>query len=102
MWVSDKVLDELKAHRVETFYMSRDVTQFYNRHRGDDIPRAFGGWYWNAKSQEGGPFRTVSAARVNAYYIVVLRQEPPQHFQGYTSYASYAKRNVVPLRRRRG
>lgn len=93
--------------QVEFFYLNRTSTLIYNQNfRKCDQPRMFGGWCWSHKNKEGGPFRTISAARVDAYYRAILNKQPPKMsrhgMEAESVLAAKSRRNnkVVLLRRK--
>jgi hypothetical protein len=70
------MLDE-KA--IKVFFVSGKVAKWWNARRSDKTSEVclLGGWYWTHQGMEQGPFRTPSGAERDAYYRVVLRQQPP-------------------------
>jgi hypothetical protein len=80
VWVSKPILDELSQTRVQFFYLDRQATMLYNSQLEVNSPLAFCGWCWYRGGEEYGPFKSLSAARINAYYTLCLRQRPPQHY----------------------
>jgi hypothetical protein len=79
-WVSSNILQELKDTRVQFFYLSGEAAKEYNSQLEVNSPLAFSGWFWYRGGQEFGPFKSISAARINAYYSLVLHETPPSHF----------------------
>jgi hypothetical protein len=73
------VQSQLDAHRVRTFFVSGQVTKWYNAQRQDKATEVclLGGWYWLYGTEEHGPFRTPSAAQRDAYYRLILKQRAP-------------------------
>jgi hypothetical protein len=79
-WVSKDILASLDATRVQFFYLDGAATKLYNSQLEVNSPLAFSGWCWYHAGREAGPFKTISAARINAYYTLVLREAPPRHY----------------------
>jgi hypothetical protein len=79
-WVSKSILEDLQTTRVQFFYLDGAATKLYNAQLEVNAPLAFSGWCWYMAGQEHGPFKSLSAARINAYYTLVLRQSPPSHY----------------------
>ena len=79
MRLSDGVIEAVKKHGVDVYFVDRRITKMWNRDRGDD-PAFFGGWYWHRKhrgriieSDKEGPFRSSMAAYRDAYAKLQLR-----------------------------
>jgi hypothetical protein len=79
-WVSKKILEELGNTRVQFFYLHGEAAKLYNAQLEVNSPLAFSGYFWYRSGQEHGPFKSISAARINAYYSLVLHETPPSHF----------------------
>lgn len=92
MWVSKEIQEDLTG--VEFFFLDHRITKIYNDGRKKNQPRVFGGWCWAYRNQEGGPFRTRSAAMINAYYLVVLRRTPPKMYSLGSNIISLPERKI--------
>ncbi len=66
-------LEEVQVH-----YLDKIVSGRWNAGRGKDDTPAFCGWYWLRGVEEGGPFRTRSAALRDAYYQFVAQRPLPK------------------------
>lgn len=77
MWITKNHKSAVEEVVDEIFYLDWSTSQRYNARRDKDQPMILGGWYWAVGAQEGGPFKSKTAAYVNAYYLLVLRRSPP-------------------------
>lgn len=81
------VTEAVKRAGVKVYYAGRSVTKQWNRHRLAREPLRYGGFYWkqvlNGKQNgdEVGPFRSHSAAVVDAYQRLQLR--PASYLLGH-------------------
>ncbi len=72
----DVITDTLSE--VKVYYLSQQISQWWNARRSPEDLYTFCGWYWVRGAQESGPFRTRSAALRDAYYQFVLHQRLPK------------------------
>lgn len=77
MWIKKAVKEAVEEAVDEIFFLDWVTSQRYNARRDQDQPMIFGGWYWAVGTQEGGPFKSKTAAYVNAWYVLVQRRRPP-------------------------
>ena len=63
--------------RVHVVYVDRSTCKGWNDKKDPDDTPIFTGFYWLRGKEEGGPFKTRSAAVRDAYYRFVLRREAP-------------------------
>ena len=65
--------------KVQVVYMDRETAKFWNRsrYRQDGDPVTFTGYYWVNGREEGGPFKSRSAAYRDAWYRLVQGTELP-------------------------
>lgn len=63
--------------KVEIVYLDGATARWWNSRRNQRDTAVFSGWYWIRGVDEGGPFKTYSAAARDAYYRHVMHREPP-------------------------
>jgi hypothetical protein len=74
--LKDRVIKQAMDH-VQLVYVDRATANWWNARRNDSDTVTFTGHYWTKGHEEGGPFKTKSAAIRDAYYRFVRRQDPP-------------------------
>jgi hypothetical protein len=72
-------LIDATTEKVRVVYMNRGIAKVWNssKSRRGDEPAVFCGYYWINGREEGGPFKTYSAALRDAWYRKVMGVEPP-------------------------
>jgi hypothetical protein len=78
-FINRHVRDRLGRAGARVFFVSGQVTKWYNARRTDRQTQVclLGGWYWTLGGEEHGPFRSPSAAERDVYYRRVLKVPPP-------------------------
>ena len=77
MWLKNTVVADVEEIIDEIFYLDWAAAKRFNEKRDKDQPIVFSGWYWARGPQEGGPFKSKSAAYRDVWYRLVLRRAPP-------------------------
>ncbi len=77
MSVLKKQVVEDTMAEVQVHYLTRQISAWWNARRSPEDTATFCGWYWVRNREEGGPFRTRSAALRDAYYRFVIHQRLP-------------------------
>jgi len=77
VWIKKPIREAVEEAVDEIFYLDWPTSQRYNAVLAEGQPRVFGGWYWAVGVREGGPFKSMTAAYVNAWYVLVQRRQPP-------------------------
>lgn len=95
-----KVVIEDTLAEVQVHYLSREISKWWNARRAPGETATFCGWFWVRNNQEGGPFRTRSAALRDAYYKFVIHQKLPLMWKEEIP-VSVAKRAAATERRKR-
>jgi hypothetical protein len=79
-WINNEMGDAVdEVARI--FYIDATMTKRWNEHRRANEPRLMTGWCWEAKAPATGGrsgIKTITAARIDAWYILVQHQEPPR------------------------
>lgn len=71
------VTTETEAAGVTIAYVGATLAKWWNGRRKQGEVCTFSGWYWFRKGEEGGPYKSPSAAHRDAYYRFVLNREAP-------------------------
>ena len=71
-----QVVEDTTAE-VQVYYLTRQISAWWNARRSPEDIATFCGWYWVRGREESGPFRTRSAALRDAYYRFVIHQRLP-------------------------
>lgn len=80
MWLKDAFaaqVDEV-AH---VFYVNRERSVAWNKHRKADEPMLLTGWVWSEKGggrREQHGIKTITACYIDAYFALVLKTEAPR------------------------
>jgi len=77
MWLKNQLMDDVNQRIDEIFYLTWEAAKKFNERRDKDDPLVFSGWYWARGREEGGPFKSKSAAYRDAWFRLVRRVAPP-------------------------
>lgn len=77
MWLPRSVIEAVNENIDEVFLVNYATTKIFNEKRSPGTPLVFSGWYWARGKQEGGPFRSQSAAYRDAWYKFCSRTRMP-------------------------
>lgn len=72
----DLVRDVLQEVRI--VYLNKEISRWWNNKRSDEDTPVFCGFFWIHGTQEGGPFRTRSAAIRDAHYQFIANRRLPK------------------------
>jgi hypothetical protein len=76
VWLSDAVLNEVRALEARVFYLSYAACRRWAENRDKGEPLVFSGWYWTLGKREAGPFKSRSAAWRDAWYQLGRHKAP--------------------------
>jgi hypothetical protein len=96
--LKNTVLEAVNDKGVRVVYLDQRTSKWWNSRRRADDTVTFCGYYWTRRDEEGGPFRSRSAALRDAYYRFVLQREVPHVSHAQEDMDKPAKRKAKTLR----
>jgi hypothetical protein len=91
MWLSKKIREAV-TENVQVFYLNWTAARMWNQKRDKGEPMVFTGWYWAHRGREGGPFKSMSSAYRDAWYLIVEQREPPLLHKNFVKIESRLQR----------
>jgi hypothetical protein len=95
MWLTRKMVGEVDDAVDEVFRLSYAATRTWNDKREAGAPLVFSGWYWAKGATEAGPFKSQSAAYVDAWWRLVARRAPPTLHRGAKAFKRKLRRDAL-------